>query len=81
MDNLEITLSNFFNALNMYGIEVIEEGIKVGQDIKVDTKEVLKEFIFTSPVEVDGEVNGKVEYLGWSYNGKQIVPMVVRPNK
>lgn len=81
MDNLEITLSNFFNALNMYGIEVIEEGIKVGQDIKVDTKEVLKEFIFTSPVEVDGEVNGKVEYLGWSYNGKQIVPMVVKPNK
>lgn len=80
-ENLEITLSNFFNSLNMYGIEVMEEGKKIGQDIQVDTKEVLKEFIFTSPVEIDGKINGKIEYLGWSYNGKQIVPMVVRPNK
>ena len=61
--------------------------INTGRTISVINKEI-KDLGFDgyicgcgSYIEVDGEVNGKVEYLGWSYNGKQIVPMVVRPNK
>lgn len=79
-ENLEIILSNFFNALNNYGFEVMENN-KVGDKIEVNTKNLLKEFIFTNPIDKDGQVFGEVEYLGWSYKEKQVVPMVIRPNK
>ena len=78
-ENLEIILANLFNALNQYGFEAIEGRKLVGENITVNTKDVLKEFIFTNPVNKDGLVEGKIEYLGWSYNGKQVVPMVIKP--
>ncbi|MBX9184567.1 hypothetical protein [Clostridium sp. K04] len=78
-ENLEIILANLFNALNQYGFEAIEDRKLVGENITVNTKDVLKEFIFTNPINKDGLVEGKVEYLGWSYNGKQVVPMVIKP--
>lgn len=81
IENLEIILSNFFNALNNYGFEVIENNNKVGDEIIVNTKDLLKEFIFTNPIEKDGQVSGEVEYLGWRYKEKQVVPMVIRPKK
>lgn len=80
-ENLKAVLTNFFVNLNIQGVDVINDGIKIGDDIKVDTKNILKDFIFTESINQDGEVEGVIKYYGWSYNGKQITPMVVKPKK
>lgn len=77
-ENLEAILTNFFFTLSVNGFEVIDDVNKVGDVIKVDTSKVLKEFVFTEAINKEGQVNAKIEYLGWRYKGRQVVPMSVK---
>lgn len=78
-ENLEAILGNFFMALEEAGLQVIEEGSKVGETITVNTADVLKDFIFSKPYNKDGVVEGTLLYKGWSYKNEQIMPKVVAP--
>lgn len=78
-ENLEAILGNFFMALEEAGLQVIEEGTKVGEDLTVNTADVLKDFIFSKPYNKDGKVEGTLLYKGWSYKNEQIMPKVVAP--
>lgn len=77
-ENLEAILTNFFFTLSVNGFEAIDDVNKVGDVIKVNTNKVLKEFVFTEAINKEGEVNAKIEYLGWKYKGRQVVPMSVK---
>ena len=44
MANIEAVLSNFFSTLSVYGLEVIETNENIGDDVTVNTKNILKEF-------------------------------------
>lgn len=79
-ENLEAVLTNFFTALKIQGFDVDEEN-KVGDTIKVDTKDVLKEFVFSHPTEVKGQVEGTIDFLSWNYKGEKVTPMVIKPKK
>jgi len=79
LDNIEAVMSNFFSALFAIGFEVNEDDEKVGEKIKVDTKNLFKEFLFLKPVNRDGEMFGQVEYLSWNYKDKMIMPKIVKP--
>lgn len=78
-ENLEAILGNFFMALEEAGLQVIEEGTKVGEDLTVNTVDVLKDFIFSKPYNKDGKVKGTLLYKGWRYKNEQIMPKVVAP--
>lgn len=80
-DNIEAVLNNLFNTLSSLGCEVENEVNKIGDRVKVNTNNVLKEFIFTRPVNCDGEIEGIIEYYGWSYKGRKIAPIIIKPNK
>lgn len=80
-DNIEAVLNNFFNTLSLLGCEVESEGNKVGDLVKVNTGNVLKDFIFNRAVDCDGEIEGSIEYHGWSYKGRKISPMIIKPSK
>lgn len=77
-ENLEAILTNFFFTLSVNGFEVIDDVNNVGDVIRVDTSKVLKEFVFTEAINKEGQVNAKIEYLGWKYKGRQVVPMSVK---
>lgn len=80
-DNIEAVLNNFFNTLSLLGCEVENEGNKIGDLVKVNTSNVLKDFIFNRAVNCDGEIEGSIEYHGWSYKGRKISPMIIKPSK
>lgn len=77
-ENIEAILTNFFFTLNVNGFEANDDTNSVGQIIEVNTSNVLKEFVFTEANNKEGFVKAKIEYLGWKYKGKQIVPMAVK---
>lgn len=79
LDNIEAVMSNFFSALFDMGFEVNEDESKVGENITVNTKDLLKEFLFSKPISKDGNINGQVEYLSWNYQGKMIIPKIIKP--
>lgn len=76
--NVEATLGNFFMMLSLEGIEVDEEGISVGESVRVSTKDTLKTFVFEQPTQKEGEVEGTLLYKGWKYKGKSIMPKVIK---
>ena len=78
-ENLEAILCNFFTSLKVNGFEAMEEEGYIGQDIRVNSKNILKEFKFDREVDIREEIEGKIRYLGWSYKGKRIVPMIITP--
>ncbi|MGL5617194.1 MAG: hypothetical protein ACRDD2_13370 [Sarcina sp.] len=77
-DNLEAILSNFFTTLKLQGFEVDNRN-EVGEEIIVDTKNLLSEFLFSKAINVNGRVEGNIKYLGWNYKGKRVVPMIIKP--
>ncbi|KGM99228.1 hypothetical protein Z969_10795 [Clostridium novyi A str. 4570] len=79
LDNIEAVMSNFFSTLFDMGFEVNEEEEEINKSITVNTKKLFKEFLFSKPVNKDGEINGQVKYLSWNYKGKMIMPKIVKP--
>lgn len=79
LDNIEAVMSNFFSTLFDMGFEVNEDEVEIGESITVNTKKLFKEFLFSKPVNKDGEINGQVKCLSWNYKGKMIMPKIVKP--
>lgn len=75
-ENIRAVMGNFFNKLRVLGFEA-DNSKTLGEEVIVDTKDVLDKFIFTRPVATKGEMIGKVKYLQWNYKGKKVVPMAV----
>lgn len=78
-ENLRANIESFFVNLALNQFEVNEDEYKVGQVVKVNTKDALKEYKFNNAVSKDGEVEGVVKYLSWSYKGIKVVPMIIEP--
>lgn len=81
LDNIEAVMSNFFSTLFSMGFEVNEDDSELGENVIVDTKNLFKEFLFSKPVNKDGEISGQVEYLSWKYKGKMIMPKIIKPGE
>lgn len=79
-ENLEAIINNFFTSLKLLGFEV-DETNTIGEKVKLDTKNLLSEFIMTSSIDEKGLIDAEVKYLPWMYNGKRVTPMVVNPIK
>lgn len=80
-ENLEAVLGNFFTTLTVAGLEVVDADKKVGEEIEVDFKDVLKEFKLETSISKRENIKGHVKYLGWEYKGKKIEPMIISPIK
>ncbi|MDO5516986.1 MAG: hypothetical protein Q4F66_05480 [Clostridium sp.] len=79
-ENLEAILFNFFNTLSDNGFEAIDNGTNVGDTVEADIDRVLKDYVFDRAVEAgEGTISSTALYNGWSYKGKQIIPMVLKP--
>ncbi|SUY45771.1 Uncharacterised protein [Clostridium putrefaciens] len=78
-ENLGANIESFFVNLALNQFEVNEDEYKVGQVVKVNTKDALKEYKFNNAVSKDGEIEGVVKYLSWSYKGIKVVPMIIEP--
>ena len=80
-ENLEAILNNFFNILSDLGFEIDSEGSQIGDSIKVNMKDALKDFILSQPVSANGEIEGIIKYHAWTYNNEKIMPMVIERTK
>lgn len=80
IENIEAGLADFFETLKLQGLEV-DDTKNVGEEIEVNTDDVLKKYVFSEATEKRGTVTGKIEYLQWNYKGKSVVPMIIKPNK
>lgn len=80
MENIEAGLCDFFETLKLQGLEV-DDTKNVGEEIEVNTDEILKKYVFSEATDKRGTVVGKIEYLQWNYKGKSVVPMIIKPNK
>lgn len=76
--NLEAILGNFFTMLALEGIEVVEEGIQVGETVKVHTQDIMKDFILAAPTQCEGEFEGTLIYKAWQFKGKTMMPKVIK---
>ena len=79
LDNIEAVMANFFSKLFLLGYEVDEEDYTLGEKLIVNTEDLFKDFVFSKPVEKDGDVFAEVQYLSWKYKNKTIMPKVVTP--
>lgn len=80
IENIEAGLADFFETLKLQGLEV-DDTKNVGEEIEVNTDDVLKKYVFSEATEKRGTITGKIEYLQWNYKGKSVVPMIIKPNK
>lgn len=76
--NLEAILGNFFTMLALEGIEVIDEGVQVGETVKVYTQDIMKDFILAAPTQCEGEFEGTLIYKAWQFKGKTMMPKVIK---
>jgi len=77
-ENLEAIINNFFTSLKLQGFEVDDTNV-VGDKVSLDTKDLLSDFVLTSPIDEKGVIEGQIKYLSWMYKGKKVTPMVVKP--
>lgn len=77
-ENLEAIINNFFTSLKLQGFEVDDTNV-VGDKVSLDTKDLLSNFVLTSPIDEKGVIEGQIKYLSWMYKGKKVTPMVVKP--
>ena len=77
-ENLEAIINNFFISLKLQGFEVDDTNV-VGDKVFLDTKDLLSDFVLTSPIDEKGVIQGQIKYLSWMYKGKKVTPMVVKP--
>ena len=77
-ENLEAIINNFFTSLKLQGFEVDDTNV-VGDKVSLDTKDLLSDFVLTSPIDEKGVIKGQIKYLSWMYKGKKVTPMVVKP--
>lgn len=80
LENIEAGLSDFFETLKLQGLEV-DDTRSVGDEIEVNTDDILKKYVFSEATDKRGTVVGKIEYLQWNYKGKSVAPMIIKPNK
>lgn len=80
-ENAKAILGSFFAVLFSCGLDVETFVGNIGDEIEVDTKDILTKFKFSKPVDKEGKVKGKIKHYGFKYKGIRIMPMVIEPEE